>query len=204
MITIDWATKTINVPKDYLEDNDVVPGTYKLDVNRFKNDIGAILDDADGIVNDDIFINNSPFELDGVVYARGLKIINGYSVTFEDGHYAVYVTGANSNIASVANINMVSIRPMNSAGLQIVDKTAELPDECGLTQEEHDKLMALDTTNLDVKVSTRVAKDDIPDFDEIDFGLTDEEHEKLMNVPDENKITDAVWNKKLGVPSKNG
>jgi hypothetical protein len=55
--------------------------------------------------------------LSGVTYARVIKIINGYTLTFEDGQYAVNLTGANSNLAEVANVNQVSVRSNNSAGL---------------------------------------------------------------------------------------
>jgi hypothetical protein len=45
-------------------------------------------------------------------------MINNYTVTFEDGQYAVNLVGANSNIADVVNVNQVSVRSANSAGLQ--------------------------------------------------------------------------------------
>jgi len=46
-----------------------------------------------------------------------VEIINGYTVTFEDDSYAVNLVGANSNIADVVNLNTVSVRAANSAGL---------------------------------------------------------------------------------------
>ena len=56
-----------------------------------------------------------------VTRGRVVEIINGYTVTFEDGQYAVNLTGANSNISDVANVNQVSIRAANSAGLVLVE-----------------------------------------------------------------------------------
>lgn len=38
-------------------------------------------------------------------------------MTFEDGQYAVNLIGANSNIADRVNVNQVSVRSANSAGL---------------------------------------------------------------------------------------
>ena len=49
--------------------------------------------------------------------ARTVEIINGYTVTFEDGQYAVNLVGANSNVGDVVNVNQVSVRSANSAGL---------------------------------------------------------------------------------------
>ena len=45
-------------------------------------------------------------------------MINGYTVTFEDGQYAVNLVGANSNVGDRVNVNQVSVRSANSAGLQ--------------------------------------------------------------------------------------
>ena len=61
--------------------------------------------------------HNPPVTVGGVTLARVVEIINGYTVTFEDGAYAVNLVGANSNIGDVVNLNQVSIRSNNSAGL---------------------------------------------------------------------------------------
>lgn len=45
------------------------------------------------------------------------EIINGYTVTFEDGLYSVNLIGSNNNIPDVLNLNQVSVRSANSAGL---------------------------------------------------------------------------------------
>jgi hypothetical protein len=44
-------------------------------------------------------------------------IVNGYTITYEDGQYAVNLVGANSNVADNVNVNQVSVRSANSAGL---------------------------------------------------------------------------------------
>jgi hypothetical protein len=40
-------------------------------------------------------------------------------VTFEDGQYAVNLVGANSNIPDKTNVNQVSVRAFNTAGLVV-------------------------------------------------------------------------------------
>jgi hypothetical protein len=52
-----------------------------------------------------------------VTLARVVEIINDYTITFENGTYAVNLAGANSNIGDVVNLNSVSVRSANSAGL---------------------------------------------------------------------------------------
>jgi len=144
-MTVSWNEKLILISKDDLEH--IGGNIYMLDINKFKADISDLMDDSDGIVNDTIYLNNPPFELDGVTYARGLKIINDYKIEFEDGNYAVNLIGANSNIASVSVVNQVSVRPFNSAGLQIV------PVGSGLSKDEHDRLFSTvektDTISVD-------------------------------------------------------
>jgi len=46
-----------------------------------------------------------------------IEMINNFTVTFEDGSYIVNLTGANNNIIESSNLNGVSIRGNNSAGL---------------------------------------------------------------------------------------
>jgi hypothetical protein len=53
----------------------------------------------------------------GVTLARVVEVINGYTVTFEDGQYAVRLEGANHNIGDVKNVNQVSLVIGNTAGL---------------------------------------------------------------------------------------
>ena len=66
---------------------------------------------------DDTHRHNPPVDVGGVSLARVVEIINGYTLTFEDGQYAVNLYGANTNAADVVNVNQVSVRSSNSAGL---------------------------------------------------------------------------------------
>jgi hypothetical protein len=61
--------------------------------------------------------HNTITEIGGVTLARVIEIINNYTITFEDGQYAVNLSNANSNIGDVVNLNQVSVRSANSAGL---------------------------------------------------------------------------------------
>jgi hypothetical protein len=117
-ITIDWATLVINVPK---ADTQLVsagpPEIRALDIDVFRLTLKDLEDDEDGVVFLHTHNHNPPVTVGGVTLARVIEIINGYTITFEDGQYAVNLVGANSNIADVANVNQVSIRSANSAGL---------------------------------------------------------------------------------------
>jgi hypothetical protein len=113
-IFINWNTKVIYVPKNFLT---FVSGTtYEMDTDAFRLALKDIEDD-EGIPFLDTHRHNTEVALGGLTYARTIEIINGYTVYFEDGMYAVNLIGSNNNIADVAIVNHVSIRPTNSAGL---------------------------------------------------------------------------------------
>lgn len=136
-ISIDWSTRVIFVPKSSL--THLSGALYELDINEFRQALKDHEDNVDGMVNPDTHKHNTSVLLDGVTYARIIEIINGYTVTFEDGQYAVKLIGANSNISSVTNINQVSIRTANSAGL------IEVETESGGSCDENDIHGALDS-----------------------------------------------------------
>jgi hypothetical protein len=114
-ISVDWGTKIISVPQSYL--SSLGGGVYELDTDQFRLDLKALEDDEAGIPFPDTHNHNTEVTVGGVTLARVFEIINGYTVTFEDGQYAVNLVGTNNNIPDVANVNQVSIRSFNSAGL---------------------------------------------------------------------------------------
>jgi hypothetical protein len=117
-ITIDWNTLVINVPRtDMLLVQSNPTEIRQLDLNAFRLELKSIEASADGMAFLDNHRHNPPVTVGGVTLARVVEIINGYSVTFEDGQYAVNLVGANSNVADVTNVNQVSVRSANSAGL---------------------------------------------------------------------------------------
>jgi hypothetical protein len=117
-ISIDWATKVINVPK---ADTTLVQASpieiRELNLNGFRLALKDLEDNAEGMVFLDTHSHNGEVLLGGIIYARVLEIINGYTVTFEDGAYALNLVGANSNVGDVINFNQVSVRTANAAGL---------------------------------------------------------------------------------------
>jgi hypothetical protein len=114
-ITVDWGTRIITVPQSFLT---FVGGvSYNLDTEAFKVAINDIEDSPAGIVHPPIINHKTSSLLGGIEYARIIEIINGYTVTFEDGSYRVNLIGSNNNILDVANLNSVQIAPNNSAGL---------------------------------------------------------------------------------------
>jgi hypothetical protein len=117
-ISINWGTRVIFVPKDYTTLVQLSPNEIRdLDSNQFHLDLRDLEDNENGIPNPDTHFHQTELTFGGVTYARIIIIINGYTVTFEDGQYAVQIQGANTNIADVTNVNQVSVRSFNSAGL---------------------------------------------------------------------------------------
>ena len=120
-ISIDWDTKIVSIPKADLTLVDAGPPEIReIDLDWFRMELKAIEASEEGIPYLDIHRHITETTLSGVTYARFVEIINGYTVTFEDGQYAVNTVGANTNLADVTNVNQVSLRLFNSAGLQKV------------------------------------------------------------------------------------
>lgn len=113
-ITVNWTTKVIDVPQADL--TLISPGLYELDVNAFRLTLKD-LEDGDGMPFLDTHRHNTEVTLAGTTFARTFEIINGYTITFEDGQYSVRLAGANNNILDVKNVNQVSLISQNSAGL---------------------------------------------------------------------------------------
>lgn len=117
-ITINWLTKVINVPKTYTTLVQSLPTEIRqLDVNVFRLDLKDIEDSEEGMPFLDTHRHSPEVQIAGLSLARVVEIINGYTITFEDDQYTVNLIGANTNLAEVTNVNQVSIRSSNSAGL---------------------------------------------------------------------------------------
>jgi hypothetical protein len=115
---VTWPTKIINVYKSDLTLIQSSPTyIYELDLNWFHLELRNLEDNYDGMPFVRTHKHNTEVTLGGLTYARVIEVINGYTVTFEDDQYAVNLVGANSNVADVTNVNQVSVRPYNSAGL---------------------------------------------------------------------------------------
>ncbi len=114
---VNYTTGVIYIPQSdliYLE-----PGKYKLDLNTFRKKCRDLEDDFVGGLSYPVMVEyNTAVDTGDVILARVVLLINGYTVTFEDGQYAVLFDGANTNVHNFTNVNQVSIRPNNSTGLQ--------------------------------------------------------------------------------------
>jgi len=117
-ITVDWPVKIINVPKADMTLIQSSPiEVRELNLDTFRLTLKNLEDDAEGMVFIDTHRHNPPVDVGGIILARVVEIINGYTVTFEDGAYVVNMVGANSNVLDRVNPNNVSVRSANSAGL---------------------------------------------------------------------------------------
>ena len=117
--TIDWPNKVISIPRADLTLIQSSPTEIRqLDLNTFRLDLKDLEDNEEGMTFILTHIHNPPVTVGGVILSRVIELINGYTVTFEDGQYAVNLVGANSNVSDVVNVNQVSVRSANSAGLQ--------------------------------------------------------------------------------------
>ena len=116
--TISWREKIIHIPRADLTLIQAFPTEIRqLDLNLFRLDLKDLEDDEEGMAELTTHSHNATVNVGGVELARVVEIINGYTVTFEDGQYAVNLYGANSNVGDVVNVNQVSVRSANSAGL---------------------------------------------------------------------------------------
>ncbi len=123
-ITINWSTKVITIPQ---ADLTFISGSlYELDVDSFRLTLKNLEDDEAGMPFLRTHNHNTQVTVGGTTLPRVVEIINGYTITFQDGQYAVRLVGANSNIPDVTNINQVSIRSGNSAGLVVADDASTL------------------------------------------------------------------------------
>ncbi|KYK22697.1 hypothetical protein AYK24_00285 [Thermoplasmatales archaeon SG8-52-4] len=190
-ISIDWATKTINVPQADLTH---ITGTlYELDTDTFRLTLKALEASDYGMPNLVTHRHNTQVTVAGVTYARTVEIISGYSVTFEDGQYSVRLVGSNNNIFDIQNgiltQNQVQVIPTNSAGLIAVNTGS------GVT--EQDKL----------DIADRVWDESKDDHTTIDtFGAKNQNLVPSENIDDYkggtvdvnySGITAAVWDAQL-------
>lgn len=116
-ISVNWGTKIIYVPRTDMALLQETPEIRELDENVFRLILRNLEDGEDGMGHLHTHEHDTEVLLAGVLFARKIKYVNGYTVTFEDGQYAVKAVGANSNLADVVNVNQVSLRTSPSAGL---------------------------------------------------------------------------------------
>lgn len=120
-VTVDWANSDIQVAygdTDVLTQIQVTPTEiWRLDTNAFRIELRELEESPEGRPNPVTHNHNEDVNVGGVNLADVLIIREPYTITFEDGQYAVYLQGTNNNILEKTNKNQVSVNPSNSAGL---------------------------------------------------------------------------------------
>ena len=128
-ISINPLTSVINVPR---ADMTLVQSTpteiRQLDLNTFRLALRAYEAAEYGIYLLKTHNHNTEVTLGSLTFARVIEILPPYTVTFEDGQYAVNLVNANSNVAERTNVNQVSVRSSNSAGLVAATSTVTTSD----------------------------------------------------------------------------
>jgi len=115
--SVNWITGVITVPRTDMTLIQASPEVRELDTTAFFDELKLLEASEEGIPWPDTQRHNLSYTISGITYAESLEIIPPYSVTFEDGTYAVVLKGTNNNIIDVANTNQVRILGNNSAGL---------------------------------------------------------------------------------------
>ena len=117
--TVDWPNGIINIPKSDLTLIQSSPTEiYELNLNTFHLTLRDLQEDEnEGRPWPTTHQHNTEVTISGIQYARQVLLSDYYSVTFEDGQYAVNFIGANTNLQDKVNVNQVSVRPNNSGGL---------------------------------------------------------------------------------------
>lgn len=119
--SVNWGTKVITIPKADTDFVSASPDVRELDVTVLWNTLIDIEETDAAMSFPPIVENTAPKVLTTeLTLGRCVLIINGYTLTFEDGLYAVNIIGGNSNLSQVVNKNSVSVNTDNSAGLVIV------------------------------------------------------------------------------------
>ena len=118
-LTVNPSTFVINVPKADLTLIQATPTEIReLNLNNFRFELKDWEDNPEGgIYLYKTHTHNTEVTLGGLTFARVVEILEPYTITFEDGSYAVNLVGANSNVGDRVNVNNVSVRSSNSAGL---------------------------------------------------------------------------------------
>lgn len=127
-ISINPLTHVINVPKADLTLVQASPEIRQLDLDWFRMQLKAYEAADYGIYLLKTHNHNTEVTLGSLTFARVIEILPPYTVTFEDGQYAVNLVNANSNVSDRANVNQVSVRSSNSAGLVAATSTVTTND----------------------------------------------------------------------------
>ncbi len=171
-LTIDPALKRVTIPQSDLT---LLSGSlYDFDTNQFRLDLGALLDDEAYIWMPLAFTHNTEVTVLGVVYARQILMINGWSLTFQNIAMSVQYSGSNNDLFDSENgilINqpLVNVIGNNSAGLTTVTSGSGLSaaQDTKLTEMHNDHGLNLAT---DKTVTENTVDTDYPEVNA--YGVT--------------------------------
>lgn len=162
MVTIDWGTSVIKVPKEYMPVIQVSPEVRELDVNAFRLDLKALEASVEGMPFQKTHNHITEYIISGITYARAVEILEPYTVEFEDGQYTVSLVGANNNVLDRKVPNNVSVLGNNSGGLIVTEGVSQTTVERieNLVDELH-KLQGLNKDHPMTVTPTTRSVDDI-------------------------------------------
>jgi len=156
-ISVNWVSGVITVPKaDTTLLDSGPPEIRQHDTDAFRLALKALEDDEQGQHWPDTHVHETETTLAGVTYARKIRILAPYTVTYEDGSYRVNLVGSNNNIVDVLNYNSVQVVPANSAGL-IAAGTSLTSSEQTQLDELHKIHGLASGTDLEVTGTSRTA-----------------------------------------------
>lgn len=142
-ISIDPATFIISVPKADLTLVQSSPFEVReLDLNWFRLQLKAYEAETYGMYLLKTHDHNTEVSLGGLTFARVIEILPPYTITFENGNYAVNLVNANSNVSDKTNLNQVQVRSANSAGLVASTAAITATDALAIATAVWDKLTA--------------------------------------------------------------
>jgi len=141
-ISIDPLTFVINVPKSDMTLVQASPEIRELDLNWFRLALKAYEAAEYGIYLYKTHNHNTEVTLGELTFARVIEILPPYTVTFEDDQYAVNLVSANSNVSDRTNVNQVSVRSANSAGLVTAASTVTAEDVNAIADAVWEELIA--------------------------------------------------------------
>lgn len=152
-VSITWATGVIYVPRLDMPLIQASPEVRQLDASAFRLELKDLEDDAEGMPFLDTHRHVTEVTLSGILYARFIEVINGYTIEFEAGTYGVSVVGANTNFLDVKVANSVSLLGNNSAGLvraqSVTQDVTDAMNAQGYTIARADLIDQLDVNTAD-------------------------------------------------------
>jgi hypothetical protein len=164
-VSVNWITGEITVPRADMPIIQASPEVRQLDTSAFFTELKDLEASEEGAPWPDTQQHFVSYTISGVTYAEAILIIPPYFITFEDGTYAVSLTGSNNNIIDVTTQNQVSVLSQNSAGLidvpitevdkqDLIDRVFSRVIESGETFEQALRLIRAEAAGSITKVGT--------------------------------------------------